>query len=367
MPMPGKKNVITGTGKARCMTAFLITTLLLLAGCNGSKSRTVTDTAGGKSGTPSDRYAELIVRSNAAEKFTVYFLDLDVSPQAEDKSGDAALLIAPDGTVMMVDSGHPESAPDILAFLKDLGIGRIDYFLLSHPHIDHIGGFPAIAEKHEVGAVYHIDMEYTTDTFLRYRQALEKYNIPVTILKRGDALKFGNGIDMEVFNPETEWEYPQGFPANSTQFINNHSLVIKFSYGASTLLMGGDIYNPRERDLVDLYGERLKADVLKANHHGNDTSNSLRWIKTIQPQCVIAMNDVIGSMTVYNNYKRNGAAFYHTLHDGIVKVSMDDKRNYTLTTRYDSWLRDEAISAGEARPRFSYGKQAPAAVSAQPQ
>ncbi|MDR1128478.1 MAG: MBL fold metallo-hydrolase [Treponema sp.] len=38
------------------------------------------------------------------------------------------------------------AAHRILAFLSDLGIGKIDYFVLSHPHIDHIGGFPAIAE-----------------------------------------------------------------------------------------------------------------------------------------------------------------------------------------------------------------------------
>jgi competence protein ComEC len=52
------------------------------------------------------------------------------------------------------------------------------------------------------------------------------------------------------------------------------------------------------------------------------------------------MNDLISSMTVYNNYKKNGGAFYHTLEDGIIRVSMDRNRNYRVTTRFDSWLRD---------------------------
>jgi competence protein ComEC len=287
-----------------------------------------------------DRYEELVSTADWAGKFTVFFLDLAVSPEAQDKSGDAALLVSPEGKVMMLDSGHPESAGDILPFLSDLGIGRIDYFILSHPHIDHIGAFPAIAERHEVGEAYQIDMEYNTNTYRRYREALKNHHIPVSSLKRGDTISFGSEISIEVFNPGEKIDYPAEFPANSTQFINNSSLVVKFNYGDSSLLMGGDIYTPRERDLIDLYGEKLRADVLKANHHGGDTSNSSRWIRTTSPKIVIAMNDIISSMTVYNNYKKNGGAFYHTLEDGIVRVSMDKNRNYQVTTRFDSWLRD---------------------------
>ncbi|MDR0998359.1 MAG: MBL fold metallo-hydrolase, partial [Treponema sp.] len=195
-----------------------------------------------------DRYRELVSTANLGGNFTVYFLDLAVSPEAKDKSGDAALLISPEGKVMMLDSGHPESAGDILSFLADLGIGRIDYFILSHPHIDHIGGFPAIAERHQIGEVYQIDMEYNTDTYRRYRDTLERFRMPVRNLKRGDTFGFGDEIRLEVFNPEEKLEYPSEFPANSTQFINNSSLVIKFYYGDSSLLMGGDIYTPRERD-----------------------------------------------------------------------------------------------------------------------
>jgi competence protein ComEC len=287
-----------------------------------------------------DRYDDLVSTADWAGKFTVYFLDLAVSPEARDKSGDATLLISPEGKVMMLDSGHPESAGDILSFLSDLGIGRIDYFILSHPHIDHIGGFPAIAERYQVGEVYQINMEYPTDTYRRYRDALEKLRIPVSNLKRGDTLNFGREISLEVFNPGEKFDYPAEFPANSTQFINNSSLVVKFNYGDSSLLMGGDIYSPRERELIDLYGEKLRADVIKANHHGGDTSNSSRWIRTASPKIVSVMNDIIASMTVYNNYKKNGGAFYHTLEDGIIRVSMDKNRNYRVTTRFDSWLRD---------------------------
>ena len=286
-----------------------------------------------------DRYEELI-RSPEKGHLTIYFLDLSVSPQAEDKSGDAMLLILPDGLVMMVDSGHPESAADSLALLSELGIARIDYFFITHPHIDHIGGFPAIAEKYEIGEVFQTDIEYITETYRLYKKVIETHRIPVRSLKRGDTLLLGEEITAQVFNPPDEIKYPQNFPANSTQFINDNSMVVKLSWGKSDILLGGDIYLTRERDISELYGEELHAIVSKANHHGNDSSNGAWWIRTVQPELVVAMDDKISSMTVYNNFKKSGAVYYHTSLDGLVRVTLNREGEYSVVSRFDSWLRD---------------------------
>ena len=300
-----------------------------------------------------DRYRELI-RSPEKGRLTIYFLDLSVSPEAVDKSGDAGLILLPDGKVMMVDSGHPESAADSLALLSDLKISRIDYFILSHPHIDHVGGFPAIAEKHEIGEVYQIDMEYPTESYRRYRAALDLHRIPVYMLKRGDTVSFGDEVSAKVYNPPEDFSYPEGnlgsveprrrvpagFPDNSTQFVNDNSLVLKLTWGKTGILLGGDIYLTRERELTELYGDELRSVIAKANHHGLDSSNSIRWIRTVQPRVVVAMNDLFSSMTVYNNFKKNGAAFYHTFLDGLVRVSLDREGNCEVTSRFDSWLRN---------------------------
>ena len=43
---------------------------------------------------------------------------------------------------------------------------------------------------------------------------------------------------------------------------------MKFTYGKSTFLTSGDLYRDKELELIARYGEALKADVMKANHHG---------------------------------------------------------------------------------------------------
>lgn len=270
--------------------------------------------------------------------FSMYFLDLDVSADSPDKSGDATILISPDGKVMLLDSGHPECGTQVLQALRELGIDTIDIFVASHPHIDHIGGFPTVADNITINKVYRSNLEYSSQPNNAFLHALESKHIPTTILSEGDSFSFGDYIQVEVFNPPEQIVYPKDYPNNATQFINNNSLALKFTYGQSTAWFSGDLYLVQERKLLQKYGETIQGDVSKANHHGGDTSNSIRWIKNMRSQIVVAMHDQLDSMTVYNNYKKYGAEYHLTLNDGLVKVVMDDQKHYQVFDTKDSWM-----------------------------
>lgn len=287
-----------------------------------------------------DRYEEIIDRSKDEGKLTAYFLDLETDPDAEDKAGDSTILISPDGKVMLLDAGHPGAGHLVVQALKDLGIEKIDYLVASHPHIDHIGGIPEVMEAFPVGETYSSYVEYTTKTYENYVAALEKSGAEHHNLKTGDVFQFGEQVQVEVLGPEEEIVYPDGFPDNSTEFLNNHSLTLKFTYGESSALFSGDLYLPQERDYVEQYGEKLHSDLVKANHHGKDTSNSKKWIKATSPQVVVAMNDKAPNMTVCENYKKAGAEYHHTFYNGVVKVRMDDKKNLEVLDQKDSFLNE---------------------------
>ncbi len=285
-----------------------------------------------------DRYEEIIDRSRDEGKLVMYFLDLDVGADADDKSGDSTLLISPDGKVMLLDAGHPDCGPEIVETLKALGIEKIDYLVASHPHIDHIGGIPEVVENFEIGAAYSSYVEYTTQTYHDYVNALKEKGLEIEKLKTGDVIDFGEQVQVEILGPGEDIVYPEGFPDNSTQFLNNNSLLMKFVYGDSSALFGGDLYISQEREYVDQYGEALDVDVAKANHHGADTSNLRKWIKALSAQVVVAMGDDMGSMDAYEYYVKQGASYHHTLYDGIVKVLVDDKKNCEVVDQKDSWM-----------------------------
>lgn len=309
-----------------------------------SETETLTETKSVEEVPEVDRYEEMMDRSGDDSKLTFYCWDIRVGEDAEDKAGDSTLFISPDGKTMLLDAGHPDCADQVIGYLKDLGITKIDYFVASHPHIDHIGAFPEIAETFEIGKAYRSYVEYTTQTYQNYVNALEEHNIPVEYLKAGDEIPFGDQITVKIYNPEEEIEYPKDFPKGSTAFLNNHSLAMKFIYGESTVLFCGDLYTAAERSLVEQYGEELQADVVKANHHGRDTSNTKKWIEMVKPQIAVAMLDQAVNMPVRDNYKKVGAEYYLTFYDGIIKVVMDDKKNYEVVCQHDSWLHEEEQS-----------------------
>ena len=59
---------------------------------------------------------------------------------------DASYLIVDDGRAAFVDTGTHRSVPNLLAALGalDIDVGRVDYVLLTHVHLDHAGGAGAL-------------------------------------------------------------------------------------------------------------------------------------------------------------------------------------------------------------------------------
>ena len=60
------------------------------------------------------------------------------------EGGQATLLVSPSGGSLLVDTGWPgnngRDAQRIQAAMKDAGITMIDKVLITHFHVDHVGG-----------------------------------------------------------------------------------------------------------------------------------------------------------------------------------------------------------------------------------
>ncbi len=280
------------------------------------------------------RYAEVYDTSNDAGRLTVRYVWL--GPQTgDDKPGDCMILTSPDGKVMVLDAGHPQSTQYIIDALDAMGIEKIDILVATHPHIDHIGGMAALMDRYEIGIHYSTELWHTTNTYKGYLAAIERNRINQVYLHEGDTFMFGDSVTVYVYNPEADIAYYDGYPQSGTQFMNNHSLVLKFVYGDSSFLMAGDLYTTGEQDIVKRWGDALHADVIKANHHGLDTSNSPKWRKTVTPEITVITNDLLGSVAVAEKYCRNGKQMYHTFLDGDVRVSTAGDGEYEVVTGKD--------------------------------
>src|SRR5215203_3111821 len=73
----------------------------------------------------------------------IHFIDVE--------GGQATLITSPSGESLLVDTGYvgfnDRDADRIAAAVKQAGLSRIDYLVVTHYHADHVGGVPALAAR----------------------------------------------------------------------------------------------------------------------------------------------------------------------------------------------------------------------------
>lgn len=79
-------------------------------------------------------------------------------------------------------------------------------------------------------------------------------------------------------------------PVNYTDILdtNGNSLVVKLENGNDSFLFMGDATGDETDDIM-ISGVNLRADVIKAAHHGsaNDGCNSREFLNTVDAECIV--------------------------------------------------------------------------------
>ncbi len=241
------------------------------------------------------------------------------------KPGDAILVTTPDGRQILIDSGLTYVGDQLLKFLQQLGVDRLDYAFATHPHWDHIGGFLTLFPNIPIGKMYHVNVPNDTDTLRLFLQGLDDYAIPNRFLEAGDQLMLGDYVSASVLNPPAgtspdTLESPENI---STARINNLSLVMRLDYGETSALFTGDIYRAQERYLSAEYPEEMRANVLHAPHHGEETGSSFELIEAVMPEVTIISRDDLASIAIFNRYRAYDSDVYVTGMNGHILIRLD--------------------------------------------
>lgn len=192
----------------------------------------------------------------------VYFLDVG---QAD------CTLITLNGSAMLIDGGNVEDGPDIVRFIRKLGIDTIDTVVATHAHEDHIGGLSTVIDSFNVNKIYSPVKSYNSACFEEFKDAADR-QCGITLCKKGSAW------NLDLADILTLW--PENTEALDT---NNTSITLKLTYGDVSFLFTGDLEKPCETKIVES-GALLDADVLKVGHHGSDTSTSYFFLRASLPQ-----------------------------------------------------------------------------------
>ena len=171
---------------------------------------------------------------------------------------------------MLIDAGNNEDGKNIVNFLKNKGINKIDYIIGTHYDEDHIGGLDDIINNFDIGKFYLSNGGELGVNYYNLEKAAKKKNLNITIPKVGDKIEF-NDVNMEIMSASK-------FDGKND---NNVSIVIQAKYGSRKYLFMGDL--EKQEEAKRKWNE---VDVLKAGHHGSNTSSTQEFLNQVKPKYV---------------------------------------------------------------------------------
>ena len=198
--------------------------------------------------------------------------------------GDCTFIKAPGDCDILIDGGGKEgdfsvAENTIKPYLLQNGVYDIEYAIVSHGHIDHIGGIIGLIDVFPVETLVVPTGFGTTEEGKTLINKAEEHHISIQYLAHGKTIDFQNGMTLYTILPNAE-----SVEHNVKENENNQSAVFKITYGNTSILFTGDIEQETENLAVEKYGTLLSADILKVPHHGSKTSNNERFIDCVSPR-----------------------------------------------------------------------------------
>ncbi|MDO5518734.1 MAG: MBL fold metallo-hydrolase, partial [Clostridium sp.] len=237
------------------------------------------------------------------------------------------------------------------------GKGVIDYVILTHPHSDHIGGMIDILKNFNVGQVFVpknfalIDFSGELDDSEKNKKDKEIMQIDYKVYNNTMKALKKNNVEVTEIVPESyiDSEKILQFKNSNRNFVaectldpyskyasyNNNSAIVYLDYKDLQALFTADMEWNAEIDFVNrnaLNGKEV--DVLKAPHHGNDSSSSYIFMSYVKPDVAIVSRskesiDKSIAQEINKTYPVCGVNKYETsTEDGVSLYSTKD--NWTI-------------------------------------
>jgi competence protein ComEC len=250
--------------------------------------------------------------------------------------GDAALIQTHRGRWILVDAGPADERHDagrevVLPFLIRHGVTRLAAFVLSHAHLDHVGGALSVLREVPADLILEPAEPVAEPHYLGLLELAQEQGLQWKAARAGDSLAI-DGVSLRVLHPDTSW-------SRWHEDLNDDSVVLLVRYGAFEAVLAGDLGVRAESLLAGKVGP---VDLLKVGHHGSAGSSGAPWLRELDPKAAVI--SVGGNRyghpapSALRRLAEAGVAVWRTDRDGSISVSVADSsmtlRGRRLTQRY---------------------------------
>lgn len=221
---------------------------------------------------------------------------------------------------ILIDTGKNEYKikNEVIPYLKSIGIKKIDYLIITHGDLDHIGGSITLINNFQVKNVI-LNKGTFTDIEKELIKNLNKKKIPYQ-------------ININKINLSNHTIYL----LNNTKYNNenDNSIITYFTYQKYKFLYMGDASITTEDNLLENYNLNT-ISILKVGHHGSNTSSSKDFISQINPSISLIS---VGENNIYHHPNKevinnlSKSRIYRTDINNMVKLTINSKGILKVTT-----------------------------------
>ena len=202
-----------------------------------------------------------------------------------------AIYIKAGSRSIFVDGGYKRDGQREIAYLKKIGVTKIDYYIGTHAHKNHVEAAPSVINTFGIKNVlvgretcngsgstpcsWHMIKKYAD------AQSISLNGVNARTLKPGDTFSLG-GLKITCIGPST---VNNNLNSGDTG-QNYNSLLLILEYGSvSVALTGDNSSSSHAKNAAAAYPNLIKVDVLKNPHHNGNCSDSL--YKAYNPKYVV--------------------------------------------------------------------------------
>jgi beta-lactamase superfamily II metal-dependent hydrolase len=231
----------------------------------------------------------------------IYFIDVE--------GGQATLLVTPSGESMLIDTGYPgfedRDVNRVLSAVRQAGVKKLDYLLVTHYHNDHAGNAAAIAARIPVGTFidHGESVETTEDAKALYASYVKGRSTGRHMqVKPGDTIPFrdlavtiltagGEHIRQALAGAAQPNPSCADFkPKDPDPSENARSVGSMIAFGSFRMIDLGDLTWNKEQELVCPNNLLGTVDVYLTTHHGLAQSNAPVIVHALKPRVAIMNN-----------------------------------------------------------------------------
>jgi competence protein ComEC len=217
-----------------------------------------------------------------------------------------------------VERAYDAGARRVVPFLRARGANALELLILTHPHLDHIGGAPAVIRG----------LPVRTSSSRVTRSAPPHTSIFSTPSRKPEP----SGSRGAAGDPSPWMGWSWTFSGPTRKRLTGSPMRTRLAWWSgsgsvsSSHLLTGDAGAEVEHLLVARHPGALRAQVLKAGHHGSSTSTSAGFLAAVEPQLVIV------SAARRNRYGHPSPSVMRRLEEAGIEIARTD-RDGTVSLR----------------------------------